>query len=250
MTDAPSHRPDLRRPHVQVSLDLISLDEALRVAEIAVAARVDWLEAGTPLILAEGLRGVRALRDRFPAVPIVADLKTMDGGYLEVEMMARAGASWCVVMGVAHPATVRACVAAARDYDIGIMGDILAAPDKVAMARALERLDVDVVIVHTGFDERGEAHGASPWDDLAAVVSAVSLPVQAVGGLRLEDLPRLPAAGAPLVVVGAPLVIDPGAFRASETDDERLARVLREVVRAVKEGGGGHEGGSGHGRKG
>jgi 3-hexulose-6-phosphate synthase/6-phospho-3-hexuloisomerase len=58
--------------------------------------------------------------------------------------------------------------------------------------------------------------------------------VQAVGGLKLEDLPRLPAAGAPLVVVGAPLVIDSEAFRPSESDDERLARVIGDVVRAVK----------------
>ncbi len=73
------NRDELRRPHVQVSLDLTSLDEALHVAEIAVGAGVDWLEAGTPLILAEGLRAVRGLHERFPDVPIVADLKTMDG---------------------------------------------------------------------------------------------------------------------------------------------------------------------------
>ena len=30
-------------------------------------AGVDWLEAGTPLIIAEGMHGVRALRGRFPA---------------------------------------------------------------------------------------------------------------------------------------------------------------------------------------
>jgi len=66
------------------------------------------------------------------------------------------------------------------------------------------------------------------------VAAAVDLPIQAVGGLQLTDLPRLPAAGAPLVVVGAPLVIDAEAFRASESDDERLARIIREVVHAVK----------------
>lgn len=43
-------------------------------------AGIDYLEAGTPLILAEGMHGVRALRERFPDTPIVADLKTMDGG--------------------------------------------------------------------------------------------------------------------------------------------------------------------------
>jgi hypothetical protein len=44
----------------------------------------------TPLILAEGLHGVRALRTAIPDIPIVADLKTMDGGYLEAEMMDQA----------------------------------------------------------------------------------------------------------------------------------------------------------------
>jgi len=229
----PTITPFLHEPHVQISLDLTSIDEALHVAAIALAAGVDWLEAGTPLILAEGLHGVRALRDRFPTVPIVADLKTMDGGYLEVEMMAQAGASWCVVMGVAHPTTITSCVAAARQHGIGIMGDILAAPDKVGTARLLQELGVDVIIVHTGFDERRAVVGASPWDDLAAVAAA-DLPIQAVGGLRLADLPRLPAAGAPLVVVGAPQVLDPEGLRGRETGDERLGRIIREVVHAVK----------------
>jgi 3-hexulose-6-phosphate synthase/6-phospho-3-hexuloisomerase len=220
-------------PVVQVSLDLTNIDEALHVAEIAVRAGVDWLEAGTPLILAEGLHGVRALRSRFPHHPIVADLKTMDGGYLEAEMMARAGANMVVVMSQAHPATVRAVVRAAREFGLRVMGDVLAAPDKPAAARALQRDGCDYIIVHTGFDERHERVEASPWEDLAAVVAAVDIPVQAVGGLKLEDLDRLPAAGAPLVVVGAPLVIDHNAFRAA-SEDEALEMVLRDVVRRVK----------------
>ncbi|MBV9223300.1 MAG: orotidine 5'-phosphate decarboxylase, partial [Acidobacteriaceae bacterium] len=78
---------------VQLSLDLIDLDEALRTADTAIRAGVDWLEVGTPLIIAEGMRGVRELRARYPHVPIVADLKTMDGGWLEAELMAKAGAT-------------------------------------------------------------------------------------------------------------------------------------------------------------
>ena len=65
------------RPVVQISLDLTDIEEALATATMARRAGVDWLEAGTPLILAEGLHGVRALSERFPTVPIVADLKTM-----------------------------------------------------------------------------------------------------------------------------------------------------------------------------
>ena len=47
---------------VQVSLDLTDINEALEMAHTAMRAGVDWLEAGTPFILAEGLHGVRALR--------------------------------------------------------------------------------------------------------------------------------------------------------------------------------------------
>src|SRR5690625_2027866 len=86
------------KPIVQISLDLTNIDEALETAAIAMRAGVDWLEAGTPLILAEGLHCVRKLRKAFPDTPIVADLKTMDGGYLEAEMMAKAGATHVVVI--------------------------------------------------------------------------------------------------------------------------------------------------------
>ena len=90
------------KPIVQISLDLTNIDEALETAALAMRAGVDWLEAGTPLILAEGLHGVRALRAAFPGTPIVADLKTMDGGYLEAELLAMAGATHVVATARDH----------------------------------------------------------------------------------------------------------------------------------------------------
>ena len=37
---------------VQISLDLTSIPEAIETARMALRAGVDWLEAGTPLIIA------------------------------------------------------------------------------------------------------------------------------------------------------------------------------------------------------
>ncbi|TDF97075.1 orotidine 5'-phosphate decarboxylase / HUMPS family protein [Paenibacillus piri] len=220
-------------PIVQISLDLTNIKEALEMAEVAVEAGVDWIEAGTPLLLGEGLHAVAALRKAFPNHPIIADLKTMDGGYLEAEMMAKAGATHVVVMGVAHPATIRAVVKAARDFNIQVMGDIMASPDKVACAKMLEANGVDYIIVHTGFDERGEDPERNPFDHLHEVVKAVSIPVQAVGGLTIEQAAAMPKHGAPLVVVGAPLVIDKQEFRPSTNKDE-LLNVLKDLVAKVK----------------
>src|SRR5881397_1288920 len=162
-------------PIVQISLDLTSLDEAVETAAAAVDAGVDWLEAGTPLILAEGIRAVEQLRARFPDHPLVADLKVMDGGYLETRMMAQAGANLVVVMGRAHEATIRRVVDAGRDFGVKVMGDNLAAPDRVACARWMERLGVDFIVHHIGYDERRVIKALSPMDELDAVVRAVSI---------------------------------------------------------------------------
>lgn len=222
-------------PLVQISLDLTNIDEAIETASMALRAGVDWLEAGTPLILAEGLHGVRNLRDSFPNVPIVADLKTMDGGYLEAEMMAKAGATHVVVMARAHPETIKCVVQAGKDFGIKVMGDNMISDNMIDGAKLLEDLGCDYIIHHIGYDERRgiSARGGkmpSPLDQLLEVVKAVDVPVQAVGGLTLEQAIKCPQYGAPLVVLGAPLVIDADSFK---TADGNLESSLKKICNAI-----------------
>ena len=221
------------KPIVQISLDLETLPEALAVAAVAVDAGVDYLEVGTPLILGEGLHAVTALRELYPDKGIVADIKCMDGGYPEAVMMAKAGATHVVVMSVAHAGTVKGAVRAGKEYGIKVMADIMLAPDKVAEAKRMEALGVDYIVLHTGFDERHEEVGKTPMTDIEAVAKAVKIPVQAVGGLSIAQAIQAPKLGAPLVVVGAPLVIDDGGFRGAASL-EQLSEILRRVVKEVK----------------
>jgi 3-hexulose-6-phosphate synthase len=227
------------RPIVQISLDLTSIDEALKTAEMALRSGVDWLEAGTPLILAEGLHGVRSLREQFPDTPIVADLKTMDGGYLEAEMMAKAGATHVVVMARAHEETIRCVVEAGKDFGVAVMGDNLGCDCMIEGARQLEALGCDYIVHHIGYDERRgiAARGEpmpSPLDQLRDVVAAVNIPVQAVGGLSIEQAIACPEYGAPLVVLGAPLTIDAESFKTADGNLEDSLRLICEKVHAYK----------------
>ncbi|RYZ84503.1 MAG: D-arabino 3-hexulose 6-phosphate aldehyde lyase [Proteobacteria bacterium] len=222
-------------PIVQISLDLTNIDEALETAAMALRAGVDWLEAGTPLILAEGLHGVKKLRAAFPNIPIVADLKTMDGGYLEAEMMAKAGATHVVVMARAHEETIKCVVKAGKDFGVKVMGDNLGCEDMVAAAKWLEDLGCDYIVHHIGYDERRgiAARGErmpSPLDQLRQVVQAVKIPVQAVGGLSLEQAIQCPAYGAPLVVLGAPLTIDSDQFKTAGGNLEASLKMICERI--------------------
>lgn len=217
---------------IQVSIDVIDLEEALALARAGVAAGVDWLEVGTPLVMAEGLHAVRAFRAEFPTTPLVIDIKTMDGAGLEAEMMFQAGGNMVVVMGQAHDASIIAQVEMAKKYGGKVMCDVMLCPDKPRRAREAQEMGVDYIIVHTGFDERNMIPGLSPLDDLPGVLEAVDIPVQAVGGLSIEQAIETLRMGAQIVVFGAPLVISGTAFKAADPDFEAQ---LREIVRQVRQ---------------
>jgi len=219
------------KPIVQVSIDVTTLEEAMELARGAVRAGVDWLEAGTPLILAAGLHCVSALREEFPDVPIVADLKTMDGAGLEAEMMFRAGANMTVVMGQAHDASIIEQVKMAKRYGGKVMCDVMLCPEKPSRALQAQEMNVDYIIVHTGYDERNMFPELNPVDDLRPVLAVIDIPVQAVGGLSVEQAIETLRMGAQIIVFGAPLVIKSTEFKVADPDFESL---LRDIVQRVK----------------
>ena len=117
------------------------------------------------------------------------------------------------------------------------MGDNLACDDMVAGAKRIEELGCDYVVHHIGYDERRGIAAAgrrmpSPLDQLRDVVKAVNIPVQAVGGLTLEQAVRTPEYGAPLVVIGAPLAVDADSFRTAAGDLEGTLRIICQRVHA------------------
>ncbi len=185
---------------LQLALDFVDLHRALLVAERAVPAGVDWLEAGTPLIKSEGLDAVRELKRRFPGKTIVADMKIMDAGRIEVEAAAKSGAQIIDVLGAASDATIQECVQAGKNYGARIVADLIAVPDPVARARQLEELGVDYISVHVAIDE--QMRGEDPFAILEAVSQAVKIPVGVAGGVNSETAAEAVNRGASYVIVG------------------------------------------------
>jgi len=155
-------------------------------------------------------------------------------------MMATAGATHVVVMARAHAETIKCVVKAGADFGCAVMGDNMVCPDMVAGAKFLEDLGCDFIVHHIGYDERRGIAAAgqpmpSPLDQLREVVAAVKVPVQAVGGLSLEQAIACPKYGAPLVVLGAPLTIDADAFRTADGDLEGSLRLICDAIHAQSE---------------
>ncbi|MEM4699886.1 MAG: 3-hexulose-6-phosphate synthase [Candidatus Nezhaarchaeales archaeon] len=215
-----AERPSPSSPVLQLALDFVDLDRALEVAEEALRGGVDWLEVGTPLIKSEGVDAIREFKRKFRDRVIVADLKTIDTGAIEVEVASKAGADVVIILGVADDSTIREAVDAARRYGSRVMVDLINVENPVERAKRLEELGVDYVCVHVGIDQ--QMKGMSPLEVLSEVASQSRIPVAIAGGINSETAARAVELGASIVIVG-------GAITKAERAEE-AARAIKQAM--------------------
>lgn len=192
------------KPVLQVALDLVHGERALKICEDAIKGGADWIEAGTPLIKSEGVDIVRQLKKAFPRHTIVADMKTVDVGGAEVEIAAKSGADVVVVLGVSSDPTITEAILSARQYGAKVMVDLFNVVDKVERAKQVESMGADYICIHVGVDE--QMVGGSPLSDLKGLAKAVGIPIAAAGGINSETAPEVVRAGASIVIVGGAII--------------------------------------------
>ncbi|OPY54861.1 MAG: Bifunctional enzyme Fae/Hps [Methanosaeta sp. PtaU1.Bin060] len=203
-----------------MALDLLELDRSIQIAKEAVAGGADWIEAGTPLIKSEGMDAVRELKKALPGTKIVADMKTVDTGSIEMEMAAKAGADIVAMLATSDNSTIEDALRSARQYGVQIMMDLLTVPDPVKRSKELAMLGVDYICVHVGIDQ--QMTGRDTIDFLKQIVKEVSLPVAAAGGINASSGAEAVATGAAIVIVGGSVV------RSANVTDS--ARRIREAI--------------------
>lgn len=218
-----------RWPKLQVALDLRELDEALRIAEAAYKGGAEWLEAGTPLIKSVGMEAVRQLKRRIPTATVVADLKTLDTGWMETEIAAQAGADIVSLSGLAHNNTIKDAVGCARKYGVKIMVDLLEVRDPLKRAKELEKLDVDYICLHSGIDVQRDRE--EEIDRKVATISNIAknvkVPVAVAGGIRTDTAAKVVKAGAKIVIVG-------GAITRAANPEAAAAIIRKSIEEAAK----------------
>ena len=199
------------KPIVQVALDVRVPEEALAIAEMAVGAGVDWLEAGTPLILFSGIPVIGKIASAFPGRRIFADIKIVDGARKYVIAAASHGAHIVSVCGVASDATIREAVAGAREAGVQVCVDLYASPDPVGRAREVVGMGADLVYLHYGGDQWAENPDG---DETLAVIPtlrrAVDVPIGFATAATRSAVAAVEA-GADIVAVGHPFLAGPGA---------------------------------------
>jgi len=140
-----------RPPYIQVALDHPSIDHQMKVVSQLPRSDRIIIEAGTPLIKKYGMDAVVKLREKLPDVFLVADLKTLDVGKLEVDFAFDATADAVVASGLASPAMLDKFLFEAHRVGIYAYVDMMEVDDPIVKLSQLKEIP-DVVILHRGID--------------------------------------------------------------------------------------------------
>lgn len=213
------------KPILQIALDFVDLPRALKLAEEAVAGGADWLEAGTPLIKSCGLEAIRQIHKKFPKHTLVADMKTMDVGRIEVEIAAKAGAKIVAILGVANDSTICECIEAGKNYGAKIMVDLLEVEDALNRAKEIEKMGADYLGLHTSIDE--QMQGKISFEKIKQIKKVVNLPIAVAGGINSENAVEAVKAGAEIIIVG-------GAITKSADARKATAEIKKAITEKIK----------------
>ncbi|GGG17158.1 3-hexulose-6-phosphate synthase [Paenibacillus abyssi] len=205
---------------LQLALDLVNIPEAIELVK-EVEPYVDIVEIGTPVVINEGLRAVKEVKQAFPSMTVLADLKVMDAAGYEVMKASEAGADIVTVLGAAEDMTIKGAVEEAKKQNKKILVDMIGIKDIEGRAKELDALGVDYICVHTGYDL--QAVGQNSFEDLTKIKRVVKNAKTAIaGGIKLSILPEVIKAKPDLVIVGGGIT--------GEADKKAAAAEIKRLI--------------------
>jgi bifunctional enzyme Fae/Hps len=212
-------------PYLQVALDIPNWEQMGRVVKELPSNDHLIIEAGTPLIKRYGVDIVAKIKEIKPDTFVIADLKTLDTGNLEVRMVSDAGADAVVISGLAPLRTMEKAIEEAKKTGIYSSLDMLNVekPKEVLKGLSVGGMMPDVVELHRAIDvEEEEKHA---WGDIAAIKQIDGKMLVAVaGGIREENAPEAINGGADIIIVGRGI-----------TNSKDVEGVSRRFLRLLKE---------------
>ncbi|WP_028390351.1 3-hexulose-6-phosphate synthase [Bacillus cihuensis] len=206
---------------LQLALDLVNTEEAIKLVE-EVKDYIDIVEIGTPVVKIEGLQAVKAVKEAFPQLQVLADMKTMDAAGYEVLKAAENGADIVTILAVAEDESIKGAVAEAKKQGKKILIDLIAVKDLAKRAQEVDAMGVDYICVHTGYDL--QAKGQNSFKDLETIKSVVKNAKTAIaGGIKLETLPEVLKSNPDLVIVGGGI--------ANQEDKKAVAAEMKRLIK-------------------
>ncbi|MCW4055712.1 MAG: bifunctional 5,6,7,8-tetrahydromethanopterin hydro-lyase/3-hexulose-6-phosphate synthase [Candidatus Bathyarchaeota archaeon] len=216
-----------RPPYLQIALDIPSLEKVKSIIHQLPESDRVILEVGTPLLKKYGVKVIRDLREVAKDVFIIADLKTLDVGKVEVDLAFEETADAVVVAGLAAKETLDGFIYEAKKLGIYAVVDMMNVEDPLKKLQSLKNVP-DVVILHRGIDtETGRTLSLDLVHKMKRAFPDRKFLVAVAGGITPETAREALEKGADILIVGR--------YITQSKDVKRAAREFLEITKAMRE---------------
>ncbi|ANZ62024.1 3-hexulose-6-phosphate synthase [Secundilactobacillus paracollinoides] len=185
---------------LQLAIDLEDVNGAINLIE-KTKDSVDIFEYGTPLVINFGLEGLQTIREKFPDITLLADIKIMDVASYEVEQAYKYGADITTILAAAEDQSIKDAVGAAKKAGKELLVDMIGIHDVAKRAQELDAIGPDYIGTHTGYDL--QALGETPFETFNILKDNVTKTKTAVaGGIKVNTAQRIIDEGPDVLIVG------------------------------------------------
>ena len=212
-------------PYLQVALDLDNLETMEKIIDAIPDKERVLLEAGTPLVKKFGVGVVGKIRELRPDSFIIADLKTLDVGRVEIKMAADETADAVAISGLGTVDSIEKAIHETQKQGIYSILDMMNVKNFAEKLNELkDDLKPDIVLLHRNVDsetsmaEKGEnVSEMTEWGNIAEIKKIMGKGLVAVaGGITPDKVEEATVKGADIIIAGRYIIGSRDVRRSAE----------------------------------
>ena len=198
-------------PYLQVALDLDSKEAMAKILNDLPDKERVLIEAGTPLVKKFGVGVVEDIRALRPSAFIIADLKTLDVGRVEIKMAADATADAVAISGLGTIESIKKAIHETQKQGIYAILDMMNVSDfEDKLSQLPDDLKPDIVLLHRNVHletykaEKGEdVSEMTEWGNIKKIKEILGGGLIAVaGGITPDNVEEAIDKGADVIIAG------------------------------------------------
>ena len=197
-------------PYLQVALDLDNKDAMARILEDLPNKERVLIEAGTPLVKKFGVSIIGEIRKLRPDAFIIADLKTLDVGRVEVKMAADETADAIAISGLGNLESIKKAIHETQKQGIYSILDMMNVKNfEEKLTQIPDDLKPDIVLLHRNVDfessqkEKGLDVGEmTEWGNITKIKEVTGSLIAVAGGITPDNVEEAIDKGANIIIAG------------------------------------------------
>ena len=208
-------------PYLQVALDLDNEAKMRSIIRDLPKRERILIEAGTPLVKKFGVEIISKIREERPGAFIIADLKTLDVGRVEVKMAADQTADAVAISGLGTNESIEKAIHECFKQGVYSILDMMNVDNITDKLDGL-KLKPDIVLLHRNIDSEtmkdNDNEQQSEWGnikDIKAKLGKKGL-IAVAGGVTPEKVDMALANGANIIIAGRYIIGSSDVRRAAD----------------------------------